>query len=69
MPRVDSSAISRIEYNAFARELLVVFTTGRTYTYFGVPPEVYEQFGRASSKGAFFNFMIRDRYEYEEHRR
>jgi hypothetical protein len=69
MPRVASSAIARIEYNAFERELLVVFTTGRIYTYFGVSPEVYEQFGRASSKGAFFNLMIRDRYEFEEHRR
>jgi len=69
MPRVASSAIARIEYNAFARELLVVFTTGRTYTYFGVSPEVYEQFSRAASKGAFFNLMIRDKYAFEEHRR
>jgi hypothetical protein len=23
--------------------------------------------GRATSKGAFFNLMIRDRYEFEEH--
>jgi KTSC domain len=69
MPRVASSAIARVEYNAFARELLVVFTTGRTYTYFGVSPEVYDQFGRASSKGAFFNLMIRDKYEFEERHR
>lgn len=69
MPRVASSAIARVEYNAFARELLVVFTTGRIYTYFGVSPEVYDQFGRALSKGAFFNLMIRDKYEFEEHRR
>ncbi|WP_424631851.1 KTSC domain-containing protein [Bradyrhizobium sp. SYSU BS000235] len=69
MPRVASSAIARLEYNAFARELLVVFTTGRTYTYFGVSPEVYDQFGRADSKGAFFNLMIRDRYQFEEHHR
>jgi UDP-galactopyranose mutase len=38
MPRVASSAISRIEYNAAARELHIVFTTGRIYTYFGVRP-------------------------------
>jgi hypothetical protein len=69
MPRVASSAISRIEYNAFARELLVVFTTGRTYTYFDVSREVYDQFGRAPSKGAFFNLMIRDSFEFVEHRR
>lgn len=69
MPRVASSAIARIEYNAFAREMLVVFTSGRTFIYFGVSPEVYDQFGRASSKGGFFNLMIRDKYEFQEHGR
>ncbi len=68
MPHVVSSAISRIKYNAPTRELHVVFTTGRSYTYFAVPAEVYHQFMRSASKGEFFNAMIRDRYEFEEHR-
>lgn len=67
MPQTASSAISRIDYNAALRELHVTFATGRHYSYSGVPAEVYFQFCRASSKGAFFNAMIRDRYDFNEH--
>lgn len=66
MPQTASSAVSRIDYSAPARTLHVTFTSGRTYSYFGVPAEVYFQFCRAASKGEFFNTMIRDRYEFTE---
>ena len=62
MPLVSSTAITRIEYNEFTRELLVTFTSGNTYTYYGVPRDVYERFLHASSKGQFFNDYIKDRY-------
>ena len=68
MPQVESSVISQIDYNASARELHVTFTSGRTYIYSGVPGEVYFQFCRASSKGEFFNALIRDRYAFSEQR-
>lgn len=66
MPLVASSAIARIEYNAFTRELHVTFTSGRRYAYRDVPADIYYQFGRAASKGEFFNALIRDRYEFVE---
>lgn len=66
MPQVASIAISRIDYNAAARELHVTFASGRTYSYAAVPAEVYYQFVRAASKGKFFNAMIRDRYPFSE---
>lgn len=69
MPLVASSAIARIEYNASARELHVTFTSGRRYAYLGVSPEIYDQFGRAASKGEFFNAVIRDRFEFIEQSR
>lgn len=47
-------------------ELTVTFTTGRVYIYSGVPREVHLAFINASSKGAFFNREIRDRYRYRE---
>jgi hypothetical protein len=68
MPQTASSAIARIDYNATARELHVTFTSGRRYSYAGVPAEVYFQFCRAASKGAFFNAMIKDRYPFAEQR-
>lgn len=69
MPQVTSSVILRIDYNAPARELHVTFASSRTYVYFGVPVEVYHQFCRASSKGEFFNTLIRDRYQFSERER
>jgi hypothetical protein len=62
MPAVASSAILRIEYSEFTRELQVTFTSCNTYTYYGVPKDVYERFLHASSKGQFFNDYIKDRY-------
>jgi len=64
MPYVSSSAIVRIEYNELSHELQVTFTGGRTYTYYGVPREVYVRFINAPSKGQFFNEYIKDRYGY-----
>jgi len=40
--------------------------TGRIYQYFDVPAEVAASFQSASSKGAFFNCYIRDRYDFRE---
>jgi hypothetical protein len=64
---VASAAIARIEYDELSQELIVTFTTGKTYTYFRVPPDVYREFLEAESKGRFFNETIRDRYRYAEH--
>ncbi len=61
---IDSSAIDRIVYNARGRRLSVTFRAG-TYTYFDVPPEAYEAFMAAPSKGAYFNTEIRNRYDFK----
>jgi hypothetical protein len=64
MPGVDSSAMWRISYDDTRHELAVTFKTGKTYTYFEVPEDVYEDFLSAPSKGRFFNERIRDRYRF-----
>lgn len=64
MPRVESTAIVRIEW---ADEVLSVWFTSdpsRRYMYFGVPRLVYDAFLTASSKGTFFANLIRDRYDF-----
>jgi hypothetical protein len=66
VPLVDSSAIIRVEYDAAARALTVIFTTGRRYVYDDVPPGVYQAFLDAESQGRYFNACIRDRYRYHE---
>ena len=42
------------------------FVTGRRYIYDDVPPDVFDAFRVAFSKGTFFNHEIRDRYTYRE---
>jgi hypothetical protein len=62
---VPSTAIKRIAYLPDDRELDVTFVgSNRTYTYFGVEPEVHDDFVHAMSKGQFFNARIKDRYEF-----
>lgn len=60
MPRVNSSAISRIEWKSGT--LSVWFIENGRYDYHRVPEGVYQAFLRAGSKGEFFNDNIRDRY-------
>lgn len=62
MPSIRSSAITFAEYDEFKRELVLTFIKGNSYTYYGVPPELYAEFMSSSSKGTFFNDYIRDKF-------
>ena len=42
--------------------MTVVFPNGRSYEYDGVPPDIYENFQKADSKGSYFNTYIRGSY-------
>jgi KTSC domain len=63
---MPSTAIRYFGYDAAKRALQVTFVTGRRYVYDDVPPDVFEAFKSAFSKGAFFNREIRDSYAYRE---
>jgi hypothetical protein len=52
---MPSTAIRYFRYDAAEHALEVTFVTGRRYLYDGVPPEVFEAFRTAFSKGTFFN--------------
>jgi hypothetical protein len=66
---MPSTAIRNLFYVPAKRELWVTFVSGRRYVYIDVPPDVFDAFKVASSRGAFFNHEIRDRYEFREIRR
>jgi lysyl-tRNA synthetase class 2 len=61
---MPSSVIRAFFYDASARRLKVVFTTGRRYSYLDVPPAVAEGMQAAPSKGEYFNAHIRDHFAF-----
>jgi hypothetical protein len=63
---MPSTVIKRFDYRPEARELEVLFVTGRRYLYADVPPEAVEAFRAAFAKGVHFNRHIRDRYSHRE---
>jgi hypothetical protein len=62
--KVDSSAISSIEYDYIAQILHVTFTSGQTYGYAGVSENVVNDWINSSSIGATFVQEIRNNYIY-----
>jgi lysyl-tRNA synthetase class 2 len=62
--KIDSTAISSIDYAARHRRLLVRFHSGERYAYDRVPAEVHRSFIEAESKGRFFQAEILGRYPY-----
>ena len=63
---MPSTVIRSFAYRHEARELEVLFTTGRRYVYAEVPPEAVEALRGAFAKGRHFNARIRGRYHYVE---
>ena len=61
---MPSSVIRAYRYEPDRGRLQVTFTSGRRYSYFAVPPELYQAFKDASSKGEFFNTAIRDHFSF-----
>lgn len=60
MPRLNSSCISRAEYDSGT--LRITFTSGSTYTLRGVPERHYHGLLKAYSAGAYFNTYLKGRY-------
>jgi hypothetical protein len=63
---MPSTIIRSFDYRPEARELEVLFTTGRRYLYRDVPAEAAAAFRAAFAKGRHFNGRIRGRYDYSE---
>lgn len=62
MPRFNSSAVKRAEYNHGTRELTIWFPEGQPYSFCNVPEAIFQGLCNARSKGQFYNDHIRDRY-------
>jgi len=61
---VSSRNLLAVGYDIADSTLYVRFRRGgRTYSYANVPDSVYEALMAASSKGRYFNYRIRYRYQ------
>ena len=63
MIQVSSSAIRAIGYDQSTQRMRITFEQGDSYDFCGVPLHVYDGLMSASSKGAYYNDHIRDRYQ------
>lgn len=62
---VESSMIQAFGYDAEAQTLLVIFNSGKTYRYFRVPPNVYQELLTSPSKGGYMRDLVIDQYPYD----
>jgi hypothetical protein len=61
---VESSTLAKVGYEADRRLLQLEFRSGAVYDYFGVPASVHESLLLSSSKGYYFNRLVRGRFPY-----
>ena len=62
---VESSTLAAIAYDDDRGILQLEFRSGKMYRYFGVPAAVCEGLLRASSKGKYFNEVIRGHFPFD----
>lgn len=62
---VESTTLATVAYDFAAQLLRLEFRSRAVYFYFGVPPAVHQALMAATSKGAYFNRNIRDRFPYQ----
>ena len=61
---VSSTTLASVAYDGARKLLELEFCSRAVYQYFGVPAAVHTGLLRSSSKGAYFNEVIRDRYQF-----
>ena len=59
---VESSMVAAVGYDAKLKAMVVLFNSGKAYQYLEVPPEIFEGFTRAHSKGRYMLDHIIDYY-------
>jgi hypothetical protein len=62
MVALRSSSITSADYDPEMEALTLTFANGRSYTYDGVPQEVFERLVVDPSPGRFYHTYIRDLY-------
>lgn len=62
---VESKMFTSVAYDEEKQILYLRFQSGDVYRYLEFPPEEYQAFLGAESRGRFFLAHVRDRFRYE----
>ncbi|HEY3456770.1 MAG TPA: KTSC domain-containing protein [Bryobacteraceae bacterium] len=62
---LESRALASVAYAESERTLYLRFKSGEIYRYFRFPPEQYQEFLAADSKGQYFAAHVRDQFQCE----
>jgi hypothetical protein len=63
---INSSNLSKTEYNVDTKKLIAEFKNGLRYEYDEVPHKIYTQFRMSESQGKYFNSNISKVYKYKK---
>jgi hypothetical protein len=63
---VESSTLATVGYDEAGERLQLEFHSRAVYHYFAVPRAVHEALLSATSKGSYFNHVIRGRYRFAQ---
>ena len=63
---IQSSNITKADYDTESKNLIVEFKNGLKYEYEGVPHQIFTQFRMSESQGKFFNSKIAKTYKYKK---
>jgi hypothetical protein len=63
---MPSTVIDHFHYHPETKTLRVTFLSGAVYDYKNVPPRVFEQMQKATSRGKFLNYRIKGKYAFEQ---
>lgn len=61
---VESTTLARVAYDDLRELLRLEFRSRAIYQYSDVPPAVHQALLQASSKGSYFNRVIRGQFPY-----
>lgn len=59
---VESTTLRTVLYDPDRKLLQLEFCSNSVYRYFDVPAEIHQALPAASSKGRYFNRLIRDKF-------
>ena len=63
---IQSSHITKTEYDTETKKLIVEFKNGLRYEYDEVPHQLYTQFRMSESQGKFFSGKISKSFKYKK---